>query len=113
MVGADPSAAASSSEAPHGQPADLLRRPSGRSGQNVSPLQMAMDALCTAADRAIEVGANILILSDRGVDREHAAIPALLALAGVHHHLVRQGSRTRSGWWWNRASRARSTTSHS
>ncbi len=56
-----------------------------------------MDALCAAADRAVDEGANILILSDRGVDREHAAIPALLALAGVHHHLIRQGSRTRVG----------------
>ena len=45
----------------------------------------------------MEDGASILILSDRGVDREHAAIPALLALAGVHHHLVRQGTRTRVG----------------
>ena len=61
------------------------------------PWPEAMDALCAAADRAVEDGANILILSDRGVDREHAAIPALLALAGVHHHLVRQGSRTRVG----------------
>ena len=42
-------------------------------------------------------GASILILSDRGVDREHAPIPALLALAGVHHHLVRQGTRTQVG----------------
>jgi glutamate synthase (ferredoxin) len=62
-----------------------------------SPLQTAMDALCAAADRAVADGANILILSDRGVDREHPAIPALLALAGVHHHLIRQGSRTRVG----------------
>ena len=64
---------------------------------NLNPLAQALDALFAAADRAVEGGANILILSDRGVDREHAAIPALLALAGVHHHLVRQGSRTRVG----------------
>ena len=64
---------------------------------NLNPLAQALDALCAAADRAVAEGANILILSDRGVDREHAAIPSLLALAGVHHHLVRQGSRTRVG----------------
>ncbi len=62
-----------------------------------SPLAQAMETLCNAADRAVENGASILILSDRGVDREHAAIPALLALSGLHHHLVRQGSRTRVG----------------
>ncbi len=61
------------------------------------PMAQAMDALFAAADRAVEAGANILVLSDRGVDRDHAAIPALLALAGIHHHLVRQGSRTRVG----------------
>ena len=55
-------------------------------------MTQAMDALCAAADRGVEDGASILILSDRGVDREHAAIPALLALAGVHHHLIRQGT---------------------
>ena len=65
--------------------------------QDESGMTQALDALCAAADRAVEDGASILILSDRGVDREHAAIPALLALAGVHHHLVRQGSRTRVG----------------
>ena len=42
-------------------------------------------------------GVNILILSDRGVDRENAPIPALLAVAGLHHHLIREGSRTQVG----------------
>jgi len=60
-------------------------------------LVRAMDALCAAADHAVEADANILILSDRGVDADRAAIPALLALAGVHHHLVRRGTRTRVG----------------
>ena len=68
----------------------------GRGGVT-PPLQMAMDALCAAADRAVAEDANILILSDRGVDATHAPIPSLLALAGVHHHLVRQGTRTRVG----------------
>ncbi len=60
-------------------------------------LEAAMDALYAAADRAIEGGVNILILSDRGVDAESAPIPALLAVAGLHHHLIRQGTRTRVG----------------
>ena len=55
----------------------------------------AMDRLCAAADVAIVNGKNILILSDRGVDAEHIAIPALLAVAGLHHHLIRCGTRTK------------------
>ena len=54
-----------------------------------------MDELYQRADAAIREGVNILILSDRGIDREHAAIPALLAVSGLHHHLIRQGTRTR------------------
>ena len=42
-------------------------------------------------------GYGILILSDRGVDAKHAPIPSLLATAGVHHHLVREGTRTKCG----------------
>ncbi|MEN1989916.1 glutamate synthase large subunit [Paenibacillus hubeiensis] len=58
-------------------------------------LRKAMDLLFEAADRVIDKGHNILILSDRGVDAENAAIPALLAVAGLHHHLIRQGTRTK------------------
>ncbi len=46
---------------------------------------------------AIAEGTTILILSDKGVDRTHAPIPALLATAGLHHHLIRAGTRTRVG----------------
>ena len=60
-------------------------------------LVQAMDALFAAADQTIAEGKNILILSDRGIDHDHAAIPALLAAAGLHHHLIRQGTRTRIG----------------
>jgi glutamate synthase (ferredoxin) len=60
-------------------------------------LAKAMDDLCARASSAVEAGANILILSDRGVDVELAAIPALLAVAGLHHHLIREGTRTRVG----------------
>ncbi|MHB0869222.1 MAG: glutamate synthase large subunit [Chloroflexota bacterium] len=57
-------------------------------------LERAMEELFQAAGRAIEDGANLLILSDRGVDREKAPIPALLAVSGLHHHLIQQRLRT-------------------
>ena len=60
-------------------------------------LGKAMDALYAKADRALGEGVNILILSDRGVDAENAPIPALLAVSGLHHHLIRAGTRTRVG----------------
>jgi glutamate synthase domain-containing protein 2/glutamate synthase domain-containing protein 1/glutamate synthase domain-containing protein 3 len=59
-------------------------------------LEAAVEKLCREADQAIAGGANVLILSDRGVDAAHAAVPALLAVSGVHHHLIRSGSRTRA-----------------
>ena len=55
----------------------------------------AMESLFAAADRAILDGKNILILSDRGVNSDSAAVPALLAISGLHHHLIRRGTRTR------------------
>jgi glutamate synthase (ferredoxin) len=60
-------------------------------------LEAAMEKLYDRASRAIADGVNILILSDRGIDRENAAIPALLAVSGLHHHLIREGTRTRVG----------------
>ncbi|HLJ95131.1 MAG TPA: glutamate synthase large subunit [Gemmataceae bacterium] len=60
-------------------------------------LERAMAELCRQASAAIASGNDFIILSDRGIDREHAAIPALLAVAGVHHHLIREGTRTRVG----------------
>ena len=66
-------------------------------GGGEAALAKAMDDLCACASGAVESGANILILSDRGVDTELAPIPALLAVAGVHHHLIREGTRTRVG----------------
>ncbi|OGQ52441.1 MAG: glutamate synthase subunit alpha, partial [Deltaproteobacteria bacterium RIFCSPLOWO2_02_FULL_57_26] len=60
-------------------------------------LERALEDLFRAADRAIVEGATILILSDKGVDRSHAPIPALLASSGLHHHLIRSGTRTRVG----------------
>ncbi|QMV41471.1 glutamate synthase large subunit [Cohnella cholangitidis] len=58
-------------------------------------LEAALTELCEAADRVISRGHNILILSDRGIDRENAAIPALLAVSCLHHHLIRLGTRTK------------------
>ena len=60
-------------------------------------LEEALEALFEMATEAIERGANLLILTDRGVDARLAPIPSLLACAGLHHHLVRQGLRTRAG----------------
>jgi glutamate synthase (ferredoxin) len=60
-------------------------------------LERAMDTLCREASLAIAAGYDIIILSDRGMDRGNAAIPALLAVAGVHHHLIREGTRTQVG----------------
>ncbi len=58
-------------------------------------LRAGLQSVFAAADSAIEDGANILILSDRGINAQQAPIPALLAVAGLHHHLIRTGSRTK------------------
>jgi glutamate synthase (ferredoxin) len=60
-------------------------------------LARAMEDLCGKASRAVERGARLLLLSDRGVDAKHAPIPSLMAVAGVHHHLIRTGQRTLAG----------------
>ena len=58
-------------------------------------LETAMEALCQKASAAVATGYTLIILSDRGIDPDHAPIPSLLATAGVHHHLVREGTRTK------------------
>ena len=58
-------------------------------------LEMALEELFTSASKAIAKGANIIIISDRNVNEKQAAIPALLALSGLHHHLIREGTRTK------------------
>ncbi len=60
-------------------------------------MEAALDQLCAEASAAIDDGINFLVLSDREVSAELAPIPSLLALAAVHHHLVRNGTRTRTG----------------
>lgn len=57
-------------------------------------LERAIDHIFVEADRAYKEGANILILSDRGVDENHVAIPSLLAVSAMHQHLVRTKKRT-------------------
>ena len=58
-------------------------------------LEKALDDMFALADEAMEQDVNVFILSDRGVSRELAPIPALLATAGLHHHLIRRKTRTR------------------
>jgi glutamate synthase (NADPH/NADH) large chain/glutamate synthase (ferredoxin) len=60
-------------------------------------LAKAMERLCEEASARIASGDNILIISDRGAGRDRVPIPALLATAGVHHHLVREGTRLETG----------------
>jgi len=57
----------------------------------------AVERICGEAAEAIAFGANILVLSDRGVGPKRAAVPSLLAVAAVHHHLVREGTRLQAG----------------
>ncbi|MBQ9663735.1 MAG: glutamate synthase large subunit [Oscillospiraceae bacterium] len=59
-----------------------------------TPLESAVERLFVACDRAYKQGANILILSDRGVDENHVAIPSLLAVSAVQKYLVRSKKRT-------------------
>ena len=60
-------------------------------------LRDALDELCAKAEEAARTDQNVLILSDRGVDENHAPIPALLAVAAVHNHLIRKVLRTEIG----------------
>ncbi len=66
-------------------------------GQGGSGLEEALEALCRQAAEAVSQGAALLILTDRDAARQQAPIPALLATAAVHHHLIREGLRTRCG----------------
>jgi glutamate synthase (ferredoxin) len=65
--------------------------------EGAAGMRRRLDAIRAEASAAIQSGATILVLSDRGVCREQAAVPAILATGGVHHHLVREGTRTRCG----------------
>ena len=60
-------------------------------------MEKAIGTLCERAEQAVHDGNNILIISDRQMDAEHVAIPALLATSAVHYHLIRAGLRTEVG----------------
>ncbi|MFL5953373.1 MAG: glutamate synthase large subunit, partial [Gaiellaceae bacterium] len=60
-------------------------------------MEAAVDRVCAEADEALAGGANILILSDREVGPDRVALPSLLAVGAVHHHLVRAGTRLQAG----------------
>jgi glutamate synthase (ferredoxin) len=72
---------------------DILFDPS----KGAAGLEQAFDDLCTQASLHVDAGMNIIVLSDRNVDDNHAAIPALLAVSGLHHYLIREGKRTKVG----------------
>ncbi len=60
-------------------------------------MEMALETICDRAESAVRLGLNIIVLSDRLLSHDRIAIPALLATAAVHHHLIRKGLRTSCG----------------
>ena len=65
--------------------------------RGASGMEEALTRLCERAEQAVHGGYNIIILSDRMVGPDRIPIPALLATAAVHHHLIRKGLRTSVG----------------
>src|SRR2546426_7011535 len=61
-------------------------------------MEKALNDLCHDASRAIDNGYGIIVLSDRGITQDRAPIPALLAVSAIHHHLIREGTRTQVGF---------------
>jgi glutamate synthase (NADPH) large chain len=78
-------------------PADVKGAGDVKGEQAASSLRRALERLGDEAERAVDRGTSILILSDRGVNAENAAIPSLLATSAVHHRLLDAGKRTRCG----------------
>ncbi|MCH8156800.1 MAG: glutamate synthase subunit alpha, partial [Nitrospinae bacterium] len=66
-------------------------------GGSAQDMEKALEYLFSQADKAIEAGSNILILSDREAGENRSPLPALLSVAGLHHHLIRRGTRMRVG----------------
>ncbi|RRB06434.1 glutamate synthase large subunit [Larkinella rosea] len=64
---------------------------------NGTSLERALERICRYAEDAIDDGFEIIILSDRAIDSDHAPIPSLLATSAIHHHLIRQGLRGKVG----------------
>ena len=65
--------------------------------EGAAGMERAVERLCNAATEAVLADQNILVLSDRAISAERIAIPAALATAAVHHHLIRQGLRMQTG----------------
>ena len=59
-------------------------------------LRTAIDDLCQEAETSVDEGVNYIILTDRDIDARHVAIPSLLAVSAVHHHLIRVGKRVQT-----------------
>ncbi|MBR4839123.1 MAG: glutamate synthase large subunit [Paludibacteraceae bacterium] len=59
-------------------------------------LKAALDDLCKQAEASVDSGINYIILSDRGLDEQHAVIPSLLAVSAVHHYLIQVGKRVQT-----------------
>lgn len=68
-----------------------------RSDGKPGSLKAGLDRLCRYAVDAVEDGFEVIILTDRAIDSDHAPIPSLLATAAVHHHLIRKGYRGQVG----------------
>lgn len=71
--------------------ANLLLHFNAREGAR--GLESAVDLLCLDAEKAVDEGKNYIILSDRGIDKDKAPIPSLMAVSAVHHHLIRTRKR--------------------
>ncbi len=67
------------------------------SDESADGMAVAVERLCKRAEQAVHAGYNIIVLSDRQMGPDRIAIPALLATAAVHHHLIRKGLRTSVG----------------
>jgi glutamate synthase domain-containing protein 2/glutamate synthase domain-containing protein 1/glutamate synthase domain-containing protein 3 len=65
--------------------------------EGANGMEKRLSAMCHEASELVEQGVNIIILSDRNIGAERAAMPSLLAVSAVHHHLVRDGTRLRIG----------------
>lgn len=73
---------------------DAIYPATGKPGE----LEKALDVMCLEADAAImEDGYNVILISDRKIDKDHAPIPSLLATGAIHHHLIENGLRVRTG----------------
>ncbi len=68
-----------------------------QASEDAGKLERALKRICQYAEDAVVDGYSILLLSDRAVNSNHAAIPAMLAVGAVHHHLIRRGLRAKCG----------------